>query len=26
MRPVSSGRNSAPQWTTFFVSGTLPPQ
>jgi len=26
MRPVSSGRNAAPQWTTFFVSGTLPPQ
>jgi len=26
MRPVSAGRGAAPQWTTFFVSGTLPPQ
>jgi serine protease Do len=26
MRPVVAGRGAAPQWTTFFVSGTLPPQ
>ena len=26
MRPVAAGRGNAPQWTTFFVSGTLPPQ
>src|SRR5579864_5979668 len=26
MRPVAAGRGAAPQWTTFFVSGTLPPQ
>ena len=26
MRPVSAGRGAAPQWTTFFVSGTLSPQ
>jgi len=26
MRPIPAGRGSTPQWTTFFVSGTLPPQ
>jgi serine protease Do len=26
MRPVPAGRGRAPQWTTFFVSGTLPPR
>lgn len=26
MRPVPGGRGGAQQWTTFFVSGTLPPQ
>jgi serine protease Do len=26
MRPIPAGRGRAPQWTTFFVSGTLPPR
>ena len=26
MRPTPGGRGHAPQWTTLFVSGTLPPR
>jgi serine protease Do len=26
MRPIPGGRGRAPEWTTMFVSGTLPPR